>query len=104
MLRILTIMSVAATIMIPASSAQPAKRAERLDNRLDRVERRGGIEQGTRADRVEDRFDRFENRVDRREDQRDLAVDNGRLDRIEDRIDRAENVQDRREDRRDRRN
>ncbi|MEM6899964.1 MAG: hypothetical protein AAF583_09355 [Pseudomonadota bacterium] len=104
MLRILNAAILAATIVIPSVSAQPAERAERLDNRLDRVERRGGIEQGTRADRVEDRFDRAEDRLDLREDRRDLAVNNGRADRIEDRIDRAENVQDRRENRRDRRN
>ena len=74
------------------------------DDRLDRLERRGVIEQGSYLDRVEDRIDRRENKVDRREDRRDRAVNHGPLDRLEDRVDRLENIQDRREDRRDRLN
>ena len=54
--------------------------------------------------RVEDRLDRRENIIDRREDRRDRAVNNGPLDRLEDRVARLENIQDRREDRRDRLN
>ena len=103
MLKIMTI-ALAASLAAPIAIAGPAERFERIDNRLDRLERRGVIEQGSRLDRVEDRFDRFENRVDRREDRRDRAINHGPLDRLEDRVDRLENVQDRREDRRDRRN
>ena len=43
--------------------------------------------------------DRIEDRVDRRENRRDEAVDNGPLDVIEDHLDRAEDRQDRRENR-----
>jgi len=94
----------ATALIAPAAFAGLPERAERIDNRLDRLERQGVIKQGSPADRLEDRFDRFENRVDRREDRRDRAVNLGPLDRLEDRIDRRENVRDRREDRRDRRN
>ncbi|MEM9374826.1 MAG: hypothetical protein AAGA72_01310 [Pseudomonadota bacterium] len=97
-------LALASAMAAPMALAGPPERAERFDNRLDRLERRGVIEQGSRADRFEDRLDRRENIIDRREDRRDLAVNNGPLDRFEDRIDRLENVQDRREDRRDRRN
>lgn len=100
----LTTIAVITALASPIALAGPAERAERFDNRFDRLERRGVIEQGSRLDRVEDRFDRRENVVDRREDRRDLAVNNGPLDRFEDRVDRLENVQDRREDRRDRLN
>ncbi|MEL6324406.1 MAG: hypothetical protein AAGJ29_12550 [Pseudomonadota bacterium] len=103
MLRVLMVSALMIGVMTPVVAAQPAERAQRIDKRLDRAERRGNIEQGSRADRVEDRFDRFEDRLDRREDRRDLAVNNGRRDRLEDRRDRAENVIDRRENRRDRR-
>ena len=102
MLKTLIIAAIAGTGAAPAAFAGPPERLERFDNRLDRLERRGVIEQGSRADHVEDRIDRFEDRVDRREDQRDRAVNNGPLDRLEDRVDRLENVQDRRESRRDR--
>jgi len=101
MLKHLIIATLAAGAGAPAL-AGPPERVDRIDRRLDRAERLGFIEQGSRADRVEDRFDWVENRIDRREDQRDLRVDLGPRDRIEDRIDRAENVYDRREDRRDR--
>ncbi|MEO1472904.1 MAG: hypothetical protein AAFS03_03030 [Pseudomonadota bacterium] len=103
MLKPLITASLVAAFAAPAAVAGPPERFERVDNRLDRLERRGVIEQGSRADKVEDRFDRFEDRVDRREDRRDRAVDYGPRDRAEDRIDRAENVLDRRENRRDRR-
>jgi len=103
MLKILTL-ALATTIAAPIAMAGPAERFERIDNRLDHLERNGVIKQGSYLDRVEDRFDRFENRIDRREDRRDRAVNNGPLDRLEDRVDRLENIQDRREDRRDRRN
>jgi len=97
------IAALATPLAMQPAVAGPTERADRIDRKLDRAERRGVIEQGSRADKVEDRFDRFENRVDRREDRRDRQVDLGPRDRIEDRIDRAENVYDRREDRRDRR-
>lgn len=97
-------LAIAASLLAPVALAGPAERAERIDNRLDRLERQGVIKQGSRLDYIEDRFDRWENKIDRREDRRDRAVNNGPLDRLEDRIDRLENVQDRREDRRDRRN
>lgn len=102
MLKITTIALVTA-LASPIALAGPAERFERIDNRLDRLERQGVIKQGTRADRIEDRFDRWENKIDRREDRRDRAVNHGPLDRLEDRVDRLENIQDRREDRRDRR-
>lgn len=101
MLKLITI-ALVTTLASPVALAGPAERLERLDNHLDRLERRGVIEQGSRLDRLEDRIDRRENIIDRREDRRDRAVNNGPLDRLEDRIDRLENVQDRREDRRDR--
>ena len=105
MLKLTTIAIVTALAMpmaAPVALAGPAERLERFDNRLDRLERRGVIEQGSYLDRVEDRIDRFENKVDRREDRRDRAVNHGPRDRAEDRLDRLENIQDRREDRRDR--
>ena len=100
----LTTLAIAAVLAAPIALAGPAERFERLDNRLDRLERQGVIAQGSYWDRVEDRLDRRENVIDRREDRRDRAVNNGPLDRLEDRVDRLENVQDRREDRRDRLN
>lgn len=96
-------LTLAAAFMAPSALAGPPERLEHLDNRLDRLERRGVIEQGSRLDHIEDRIDRRENKIDRREDRRDRAVNNGPLDRLEDRVDRLENIQDRREDRRDRR-
>lgn len=103
MLKLTTIALVTA-LAAPVALAGPPERLERFDNRLDRIERRGVIEQGSYLDRVEDRIDRRENKIDRREDRRDRAVNNGPLDRLEDRVDRLENIQDRHEDRRDRRN
>jgi TolA-binding protein len=103
MKKLITLTLVAA-LAAPVALAGPAERWERVDNRLDRLERRGVIEQGSYLDRLEDRIDRRENKIDRREDRRDRAVNNGPLDRLEDRVDRLENVQDRREDRRDRLN
>ena len=100
----LTTLAIVAALAAPIALAGPAERFERLDNRLDRLERQGVIKQGSYWDRVEDRLDRRENIIDRREDRRDRAVNNGPLDRLEDRIDRLENIQDRREDRRDRLN
>ena len=100
----LTSLAIIAALAAPIALAGPAERFERLDNRLDRLERQGVIEQGSYWDRVEDRLDRRENIIDRREDRRDRAVNNGPLDRLEDRFDRLENIQDRREDRRDRLN
>ncbi|MHA7858844.1 MAG: hypothetical protein ACX94D_12230 [Henriciella sp.] len=100
----LTSIAIISALAAPVALAGPAERFERLDNRLDRLERQGVIKQGSYWDRVEDRIDRRENVIDRREDRRDRAVNNGPLDRVEDRVDRLENVQDRREDRRDRRN
>jgi len=82
----------------------PGNKLHKLDRKLDRLERRGVIEQGSRLDKVEDRIDRREDRIDRREDMRDRAVNHGPLDRLEDRVDRLESRQDRRENRRDRRN
>ncbi len=100
----LTTLALVAAMTAPIALAGPAERFERIDNRLDRLERQGVIKQGSRLDYLEDRFDRRENKIDRREDRRDRAVNNGPLDRLEDRVDRLENLQDRREDRRDRRN
>lgn len=100
----LTSIAITAALAAPIALAGPAERFERLDNRLDRLERQGVIKQGSYWDRVEDRIDRRENKIDRREDRRDRAVNLGPLDRLEDRIDRLENIQDRREDRRDRLN
>jgi TolA-binding protein len=99
----LTMIAVTTALLTPVALAGPAERFERLDNRLDRLERQGVIKQGSRLDHIEDRIDRRENKIDRREDRRDRAVNNGPLDRLEDRVDRLENLQDRREDRRDRR-
>jgi len=82
---------------------KPDVKLEGLDNRLDRLERRGVIEQGSRADKVEDRLDYFEDRVDRRENRRDERYDHGPRDVLEDKLDRLEDRQDRRENRRDRR-
>ena len=95
---------IALALAAPIALAGPAEQFERLDNRLDRLERAGIIKQGSRLDRIEDRIDRRENIIDRREDRRDRAMNHGPLDRFEDRLDRLENIQDRREDRRDRRN
>lgn len=103
MLKLATI-ALATLLAAPIALAGPAERFERLDNRLDRLERQGVIKQGSYLDRLEDRIDHRENIIDRREDRRDRAVNNGPLDRLEDRIDRLENIQDRREDRRDRLN
>ena len=100
----LTTLAIVTALAAPIALAGPAERLERFDNRLDRLERQGVIEQGSRLDRIEDRIVRRENVVDRREDRRDRAVNNGPLDRLEDRVDRLENIQDRREDRRDRLN
>lgn len=100
----LTTLAIVVAMAAPIAFAGPAERFERYDNRLDRLERQGVIQQGSRLDRIEDRFDRRENVIDRREDRRDRAVTHGPLDLLEDRVDRLENVQDRREDRRDRRN
>lgn len=100
----LTTLAIVTALAAPIALAGPAERFERLDNRLDRLERQGVIKQGSYWDRVEDRLDRRENIIDRREDRRDRAVNNGPLDRLEDRVDRLENIQDRREDRRDRLN
>jgi len=57
-----------------------AKKLSKLDYRLDRLEHRGVIKQGSRLDRLEDRIDRREDRIDRR-------VNHGPRDRLEDRID-----------------
>lgn len=103
MLKLATI-ALATLLAAPIALAGPAERFERLDNRLDRLERQGVIKQDSYLDRFEDRIDHRENIIDRREDRRDRAVNNGPLDRLEDRIDRLENIQDRREDRRDRLN
>ena len=99
----LTTFAIVTALAAPVALAGPAERFERFDNRLDRLERQGVIEQGSRLDRIEDRIDRRENVVDRREDRRDRKVNNGPRDRAEDRLDRVENIYDRREDRRDRR-
>ena len=73
----------------PAFAGTPKANAlSKLDNRLDRLERVGVIEQGSRLDRLEDRIDRREDRIDRR-------VNNGPRDRLEGRIDRRENRRDR---------
>lgn len=103
MKKLLTL-ALVASMAAPVALAGPAERFERLDNRLDRLERNGVIKQGSYLDRLEDRIDRRENKIDRREDRRDRAVNLGPRDRFEDRLDRLENVQDRREDRRDRLN
>ena len=94
MLKSLTALAVAAALIAPSAMAhpyhlKPAAKAERFDNRTDRLERRGVIEQGSRADKVEDRFDRLEDRIDRRENRRDERVDLGPRDVIEDYYDRA---------------
>ena len=102
MLKLITLV-LATSLAAPVALAGPVERLGHLDHRLDRLERRGVIEQGSRLDYLEDRLDRRENKIDRREDRRDRAVNNGPLDRFEDRLDRLENIQDRREDRRDRR-
>lgn len=108
MLKLIAALTVSTTLIAPAAMAypdrlKPAAKAERLDNRLDRLERRGVIKQGSPADKLEDRLDRWEDRVDRRENRRDEAVDLGPRDVIEDRLDRLEDRRDRREDRWDRR-
>ena len=103
MLKLATL-SLVAAMAAPIALAGPAERFERLDNRLDHLERIGVIKQGSYLDRLEDRIDRRENKIDRREDRRDRAVNHGPRDRFEDRLDRLENIQDRREDRRDRLN
>ena len=106
MFKSIAAIAIAGTLFTPAALAypdrlKPATKVERVDNRLDRLERRGVIEQGSRADKVEDRFDRFEDRIDRRENRRDEAVNLGPRDVLEDRLDRLEDRQDRRENRRD---
>ena len=107
MLKTITILAATTALIAPGAFAnperwKPATKAERLDNRLDRLERRGVIKQGSHLDKVEDRFDRWEDRVDRRENRRDEAIDHGPLDVLEDKLDRLEDRQDRRESRRDR--
>lgn len=93
-----------AAMSVPAMAQNgPVNKLSKLDYRLDQMERRGIIKQGSRADHFEDRVDRLEDRVDRREDRRDRQVNNGPLDRLEDRVDRRENRLDRRENRWDRR-
>ena len=69
----LTTLAIVAALAAPIALAGPAERFERLDNRLDRLERQGVIEQGSYWDRVEDRLDRRENIIDRREDRRELS-------------------------------
>ncbi len=91
-------------LAVPMASAGPAERLERLDNRMDRAERNGAWEQGSRMDRIEDRIDRREDVIDRRENRRDEAVDLGPRDVFEDKLDRLEDRWDRRESLRDRRN
>lgn len=108
MLKLIAAITLSTALIAPTAMAypdrlKPAAKAERLDNRLDRLERRGVIEQGSRADKVEDRLDRWEDRVDRRENRRDEAIDLGPRDVFEDRLDRLEDRYDRRESRRDRR-
>lgn len=79
-----------AAMSVPAMAGNgPAKKLSKLDYRLDQLERRGVIKQGSRLDRLEDRIDRREDRLDRR-------TNNGPKDRIEDRLDRRENRWDRR--------
>lgn len=86
-----------ATMALPAAAGpQPTPKANalsKLDYRLDRLENRGVIKQGSRLDRFEDRIDRREDRIDRR-------VNHGPKDRLEDRIDRRENKRDRRNNKR----
>lgn len=108
MFKVFIALTLSAALIAPAAiaypeRAKPAIKAERLDNRLDRLERRGVIEQGSRLDKVEDRLDRREDRIDRRENRRDEAVDLGPRDVLEDKLDRLEDRQDRRENRWDRR-
>ena len=108
MLKSIITLTVVAAMIAPTAMAypdrpKPATWAERADNRLDRLERRGVIEQGSRADKVEDRLDRWEDRIDRRENRRDEAIDLGPRDVREDYFDRLEDRRDRRENRRDRR-
>lgn len=97
-----TLFSTAMAVPAMAQNS-PANTLNKLDWRLDNLERRGVIEQGSRMDKVEDRIDRFEDKVDRREDRRDRQVNHGPRDRIEDRVDARENRLDRRENRWDRR-
>jgi len=91
-----------ATTLLTAAMAVPAlagnsnaKSLSKLDYRLDRLEARGVIKQGSKLDRLEDRIDRREDRIDRR-------VNHGPRDRLEDRIDRRENKRDRRNNKRPR--
>ena len=92
------------TFAVPAlAGSGPSNALSNIDYRLDRMEQRGVIKQGSKADHLEDRVDVLEDRIDRREDRRDRAVNNGPLDRLEDRVDTRENRLDRRENRRDRR-
>ena len=70
MLKLATL-SLVAAMAAPIALAGPAERFERLDNRLDHLERIGVIKQGSYLDRLEDRIDRRENKIDRREDRRD---------------------------------
>ena len=63
--------TLAVALSAPVALAGPVQKLERIDNRLDRLERKGVIKQGSPLDRYEDRLDRFEDRVDRREDFRD---------------------------------
>ena len=95
--------SVIATTLLTATLAVPAiagdrvppraKAISKLDRKLDRLEHRGVIEQGSRLDRLEDRIDRREDKIDRR-------YNTGPKDRLEDRIDRRENRRDRRNNKR----
>lgn len=109
MLKSITMIAVSAALLAPMAAAdpvyrhRPAVKAERFDNHLDRLERRGVIQQGSYADKVEDRLDRIEDRIDRRENRRDEAIDFGPRDVREDRLDRLEDRWDRRENRWDRR-
>jgi len=87
-----------ATLAVPAIAGDRvpprAKAISKLDRKLDRLEHRGVIEQGSRLDRFEDRIDRSkEDRIDRR-------YNTGPKDRLEDRIDRRENRRDRRNNKR----
>ena len=91
-----------ATTAYAGPNSGPGNKLNKIDKKLDRLERNGHIEQGSRLDKFEDRIDRREDRIDRREDKRDLAVNNGPRDRFEDRVDRRESRRDRRENKRDR--
>ena len=88
------IKSLLGTALISVAFAAPAlagtshKKITKVDYRLDRLEARGVIKQGSRLDHIEDRIDRREDKIDRR-------VNHGPRDRMEDRLDRRENRWDR---------